>query len=223
MARRLDAVVCDLDGTLIESAPELAAALNEVLAAHGRPGVTIDAVKTMIGDGIAKLVERGFIATGAPLAEGEIAAAAAEMEDVYAAGDISQLFPRVVETLDRLRGQGCKLAVCTNKPLAPTLHILESLGIRGHFASVVGGDSLGARKPDPAPLLAILDELATTPGSAVMVGDSANDVIMAQAAGVTVIAVSYGYAQGPVGELGADGVIAKFSALPIAITALGFE
>ncbi len=223
MARRLDAVVCDLDGTLIDSAPELAAALNEVLIAHGRPGVTIAEVKTMIGDGIRKLVERGFIATGAPLAEGEIAAAARRMEDIYATGDISRLFPRVVETLDRLRGQGCKLAVCTNKPLAPTLHILECLGIRGQFASVISGDSLGTRKPDPAPLRAILGELETAPGSAVMVGDSANDVIMAQAAGVTVIAVAYGYAKGPVGDLGADGVIAKFSDLPVAVAALGFE
>ncbi len=216
-------MVCDLDGTLIESAPELAAALNETLIGHGRPGVTIAEVKTMIGDGIKKLVERSFIATGAPLAADDLAAAAAQMEDIYAAADISQLFPRVVETLDRLRERGCKLAVCTNKPLAPTLHILESLGIRGHFASVVSGDSLGARKPDPAPLRAILDEMKTAPECAVMVGDSANDVIMAQAAGVTVIAVSYGYAQGPVGELGADGVIAKFSDLPIAVTALGFE
>ena len=223
MARRLDAVVCDLDGTLIDSAPELAAALNEILTGHGRPGVTIAEVKTMIGDGIKKLVERGFIATGTPLAADDLAAAARHMEDIYAAAAPSEPFPRVVETLDRLSEQGCKLAVCTNKPLAPTLHILDSLGIREYFASVVSGDSLGARKPDPAPLRAILDELGTAPGSAVMVGDSAIDVIMAQAAGVTVIAVSYGYAQGPVGDLGADGIIAKFSDLPIAVTALGFE
>ncbi len=216
-------MVCDLDGTLIESAPELAAALDQLLIEYGRPGVSVTEVKTMIGDGIKKLVERGFIATGAPLAVDDLAAAARRMEDIYATADISQPFPRVVETLDRLREKGCKLAVCTNKSLAPTLHILDSLGIRGHFASVVSGDSLGAHKPDPAPLRAILDELGTAPECAVMVGDSANDVIMANAAGVTVIAVSYGYAQGPVGELGADGVIAKFSDLPIAVTALGFE
>lgn len=223
MARRLDVVVCDLDGTLIDSAPELAAALNEILTGHGRPGVTIAEVKTMIGDGIAKLVERGFIATGAPLAADELAAAARQMEELYTTAAPSELYPRVLETLDRLRQRGCKLAVCTNKPLAPALQILDGLGIRDYFASVVSGDSLGARKPNPAPLRAILDELGTTPASAVMVGDSAIDVITAKAAGVTVIAVSYGYARGPVGALGADGVIAKFSDLPIAVTALGFE
>lgn len=222
ITQRFDAVVFDLDGTLMDSEPDLRAALNHTLAAHGRGAVGRDQVIMMIGDGVPKLVERGFEATGGPPSAG-LDRAVAEFLEFYEgeAAVLSTVFPGVVAALRHLQSLGLKLGVCTNKPERPTREILGTFELAGFFGAVVGGDSLnGVRKPDRRHLAAVLDNLAVASDRAVMVGDNHNDAATARALGVPFIAVSFGYARGPVGELGADLVIDHFDALANALARL---
>jgi phosphoglycolate phosphatase len=205
-------LVFDLDGTLVDSAPDLLRCLNAVLAEQGRTGVSLADIRAMVGDGAAKLVERGFADTGAPVEPAALPALVQRFLLHYSAGRhaLTQVFPGVVETLARLRARDCRLGVCTNKPYGPTMEILELLGLAGYFGAVTGGDSLPVRKPDPGHLLGTLDLLGASASQAVMIGDSANDVAVARAAGVPALIVRYGYTRIPAEELGADAVIDSF-------------
>ena len=212
--RHLEAVVFDLDGTLVDTLPDIAAALNRVLVDEGRAALAGPVVATMIGDGVARLVERGFAATGAALGAAAREASTRRFLALYEA-DVagrSRPFPGVAKTLSELRSAGLRLAVCTNKPAAPSEALLASLGLADFFSAVVGGDSLAVRKPDGRHLLATLARLGVAAGRAVMVGDSANDVAVARDAGVPVIVVSYGYGT-TARLLGADAVIDGFADL----------
>ena len=214
------AVVFDLDGTLIDSVPDIQAALNWLMARVGRRAVTRDEVVGMVGDGVPKLVERGFLATGG-LPDGGLEAPTAEFTRHYEANAATRTrpFPGAEAALEALRGAGCTLAVCTNKPAGATAEILGALDLARFFAAVAGGDTLpGVRKPDPRHLLHVLDQLGAAPEDAVMVGDSHNDVNVAKAAGVATVAVTFGYAHGPVQDLGADVLIDHFDDL---VPALG--
>jgi len=218
----LDAVVFDLDGTLIDSEPDLRAALNRLLEEMGRRLVRRDEVVMMIGDGIPKLVERALEATGGPIGDG-LQPAITRYSIFYerAPADLSVLFPGVTEMLAKLQAEGARMGLCTNKPEKPARDILEIFGIAKYFDAVVGGDTLtGVRKPDPRHLGAVLDALGTTPARAVMVGDNANDVNTAKALGVPAIAVSFGYPRGPVAALRADAVIDRFDDLFAALDGL---
>ncbi len=213
--RRFDAVVFDLDGTLVDSAPDLTRALNCLLEEIGRPALPLTAVLGMIGDGVAKLVERGLAATGGP-PQGQSNAALVER---FRALYLDRLavetrpYPGVRETLESLAKAGYALGVCTNKPTAATEALLAALDLGRWFAVVSGGDG-PQRKPDPAPLLALLTQLGASPARAVMVGDGINDVLAARAAGMTAVLVSYGYARVPVPELGADRIVDSMTELP---------
>jgi phosphoglycolate phosphatase len=210
MAR--NALIFDLDGTLIDSAPDLHRSLNAVLAEQGRAPVGLDGIRAMVGDGAAKLVERGFADTGDAVAPAALPGLVQRFLVHYSAGrhGLTHAFPGVAETLTLLRERGCRLGVCTNKPYAPTMEILELLGLTGFFGAVTGGDSLPVRKPDPGHLLGTLDLLGAAADHAVMIGDSANDVAVARAAGVPALVVRYGYTRTPVEELGADAIIDRF-------------
>ncbi|MBI4184044.1 MAG: phosphoglycolate phosphatase [Proteobacteria bacterium] len=213
----------DLDGTLIDSAPDLAASLNHLLAGLGRGALALPAVTAMVGDGAAKLVERGLAATGGPPAAGPgLAELVARFLAHYErhATVLTRPFPGVAATLAGLAAAGYRAGVCTNKPERATRTILAGLGLARFFAAVGGGDSFPVKKPDPGHVTALLGLLDARPAEAVMVGDSANDVAAARAAGLPVVAVSYGYTPLPAATLGADAVIERFADLPAALARL---
>jgi phosphoglycolate phosphatase len=209
----LKAIIFDLDGTLVDSARDLRDAVNVLLAEEDLRQIDLDEVKSMIGDGAAKLVERAVAATGGDLSR--LPALIARFLQIYEANASrhTEAYPGVVETLSALRELGLPLAVVTNKPYAATIDILEALGLRAYFDAVVGGDTLPERKPHPAPILAALRHLGVTPEAALMVGDNYHDVQAARAAGVRAFAVTYGYSHKRHAELGADHLIDTMSEL----------
>jgi phosphoglycolate phosphatase len=220
---RWSALVFDLDGTLIDTAPDIKVALNKLLAEHRRPALSLQQVTAMIGDGVAKLVTRAFAADG-EVPSGDCPAPLTQKFLAYYEGhaaDLSAPYPAVASTLARLRADGLRLGVCTNKPQQPTLEILRRFKLDGYFDAVCGGDRLGGiRKPDPRPILAVLGEMAAGADEAVMVGDNANDVAAARAAGLPVILRAGGYTEAPAEELGGDLVIRRFEELPEALARL---
>jgi len=215
-------VCLDLDGTLIDSAADLAAALNRRLAAHGLAPHPLAAVKRMIGDGARVLITRGFAAHGIALDEAALAAEVAAFIPDYEARSLVETgpFPAVPETLVALREAGFTLAVVTNKPEGPTHTILRALGLDHHFATVAGGDSFPVRKPDPGHLTGALARLGIAPQQAVMVGDHRNDLIAARGAGITSIFAAYGYGEEDHRALGAAAAIDRFADLPAAVGSL---
>jgi phosphoglycolate phosphatase len=219
MTQRRTALIFDFDGTLVDTAPDLHAALNRLLAEAGRPAVALDDVKAMVGEGAARLVERGFADTGGLPDGSAFSGLVARYLELYADGRhaLTRPFSGVPSTLSVLAAAGYRFGICTNKPHQFTLEILDLLDLRARFAAVSAGDSLAVRKPDPRHLLAVLADLGAGPEEAVMVGDSAIDVAVARAADVPVIAVSYGYTRTPAHALGADAVIDEFAALPAAL------
>jgi phosphoglycolate phosphatase len=207
----LKAVVFDLDGTLIDSAAELRAALNQAMASMGRRNLTVREVTAMIGDGIVRLTERALTATGQPLTDSALDRAVDAVRDAYAGMPPSVLYAGARETLAGLAGRGIALALCTNKPADATHRILDQLALADRFQAVAGGDSYPTKKPDPMPIRGLLAQLGVTPTNAAMVGDSSNDITAGRAAGLTTVAVSYGYSLVPAQELGADIVVDQLS------------
>ena len=196
--------------------PDLAAALNRVLAEAGLPPHPTEAVARMVGHGVRRLVERGFAAAGAPLDMAALPRWVERFLHFYEADlpTLTRPFPGVPEALDALAAAGWRLGVCTNKPTALAARLLDELGLGRRFGAVVGGDAAPERKPHPASLLLALDRLGVPAGAAVFVGDSETDVLTARAAGVPAVAVRGGYAPIPVEALGADAVADGFAALP---------
>lgn len=217
-----DAVVFDLDGTLIDSAPDIARALNRTLAEFGRRAVSLDEVRAMVGDGAKGLVRDAFAATGAALDDdGDAVAALQRYLDNYYLEDAAAdcLYPGVAETLTGLAATGLRLGLCTNKSERICRKVIAQVGLSQLFSAVAGGDSLPVKKPNPGHLRHVAEALGG--GRVAMVGDNANDVKAARGCGWPVAAVSYGYPRMPVAELGADVVIDRFTDLPGALRRLG--
>ena len=239
-------LVFDLDGTLVETAPDLCGAVNSLMRELGRPGVTLAQTKHMIGDGMAKLTERALEATGNACADEELATHVARLHDIYmdACCVDTFLYEGVEETLAELAGEGYLLAVCTNKPFAPAAIILEKMGVAHYFdGALVGGDTLGTvRKPDAEHLLHAVAvargearlgsgtrvRLAAGPDeralhhnhNIVMIGDGHNDILVAKAAGVPSIGLTYGYTRTPLAELGVDVLLNRFDEIPAVVAQL---
>lgn len=214
------ALLFDLDGTLVHSLPDLTAAVDAMLAQYGLPALGDAAIAGMIGNGSRKLVERALQASrwcNAPAHSAELLEEAhGRFLQHYQAHlcERSQLFPGVADTLPLLHSEGIALAVVTNKPMAFVPPLLESLGIRHHFAVLIGGDSLTEKKPSPLPLQHACAQLNVAIADSIMVGDSRNDIDAARAAGMRNIAVSFGYNHGePITACAPDVIIDHFSQL----------
>jgi phosphoglycolate phosphatase len=214
-------LIFDLDGTLVDSVPDLCDALNEVLHEHGYGPLSREIVRPMVGDGVAPLVIRGFAASGG--GEAEARAALPHYIALYEANATrhSLLYPGVRETLVELRRRGYRTAVCTNKLQGATLAVLRGFGIDGLFDGVAGGDRFAVRKPDPGHLTHLVDELGGSVACTAMIGDSEIDAATANAAGVPALLMSYGYARIALAELGARKVLDHFDELPQALDSLG--
>lgn len=205
-------IAFDLDGTIVDSAPDLAVALNVALVQLGRAPLPLDRVRAMIGHGTPALLRRGLEATGGS-DDALVARGLPMLMDHYHAHicDLSLPYPGVEQAMDALAALGVTLALCTNKPERAARQLVEALGWGARFATIVGGDTLAVAKPDPAPLLLAIEQAGG--GTAALIGDSIVDMQTARAAGVPGIAVSFGYADRPVAELGAAAVISHFDAL----------
>jgi phosphoglycolate phosphatase len=216
------AILFDLDGTLIDSAPDIRAAVNELIARHELGPLTLDQVKSMIGNGVQKLVERAFAATAGPLAPDELQREYMAMVDIYAnhLTKLTTLTPGAREALGALNGEGVLLALVTNKPQRFIETILDHFRLSRLFGAVIGGDAGVAKKPAPDMLLAAAEQLGIEPWDAVMVGDSASDVEAARAAGVLAIIVRGGYSSVPIEGLGADAVVESLAGLAGALRSL---
>lgn len=209
----------DLDGTLVDSVPDLVASLNRVTASRGVAPFTPAEVTPMVGDGAAVLLHRAWAARDLTVAESDLR----EFLDDYGAhaADLSRLYPDAEGTLRAMHADGWRLAVCTNKPVAPARALLEALGVADLLAAIGGGDSFPARKPDPAHLLATLAAAGGEPGRAVVVGDHVNDVQAAVGAGVPCIFAAWGYGPSSMAA-GAQAVARSFPEVPaLAAIALG--
>lgn len=215
-------IVFDLDGTLVDSSPDLTAALNAALAVAGRPVVDPATVRHLVGHGARALIERGIALSGGG-SDDDVSRLLPVFLDHYAAhiADGTRPYPGAAAALDTLAAHGCILAICTNKPVALSVALISALGWTGRFAANFGGDSLAVRKPDPAHLLATIAAAGGTAGDTVFIGDTAVDVATAKAAGVPVVVAAFGFADRPAAELGADAIIADFAGLLGALGSLG--
>jgi phosphoglycolate phosphatase len=215
-------VIFDLDGTLVDTAPDLVATLNVVLCGVGLPPLPFAAARNMVGGGARALIERGLAAEGRSVEAGELDRLYREFIAHYTThiADRSRPFPGMEAALSELERGGCRLAVCTNKLEGLSIKLLDALGLAGRFAAICGADTFAVAKPDAAILHGTVARAGGRLSHAVMVGDSATDVRVARAAGMPVIAVDFGYSETPVAELGPDRVVASFAALPEAVFAL---
>jgi phosphoglycolate phosphatase len=214
------AIAFDLDGTLLDTIHDLAAAVNALMAEQGHAPLPKDEIRDMVGKGMPNLVRRALArATGvspAAIDDAEVGAALTRYQAHYAArlGRETRPYPGLVEALQRLSGAGFALAVVTNKASRFVRPHLDRAGITGFFRVIVGGDDLPQKKPDPAPLLHVARVLGVAPAQLLMVGDSANDAQAARAAGCPVLLLPYGYSEGlPVQDLDADGIVASLTAV----------
>lgn len=212
-------VVFDLDGTLVDTAPDLIDTLNVVLARDGLPPVDHGRARKMIGGGARQMIESGLRLEGRAASRDEIDRMFQDFIAHYAEhiADRSRPFPGLDGALDQLSAQGCRFAVCTNKLEGLSRLLLDALDLSSRFAAVCGQDTFGIQKPDPEILRRTIAAVGGTPGQAVMVGDSGTDIATARAAGIPVVAVDFGYSDPPVAQMRPDRLIGHFSELPSAV------
>jgi phosphoglycolate phosphatase len=215
-------VVFDLDGTLVDTAPDLINALNFVLAREGLPAVPLQSARNMIGAGARKLIERGLELEGRHVGPDDITRLTNDFIDRYAAhiADESRPFEGLEAALDELSARGYRLAVCTNKLEWLSKLLLDELGLSSRFSAICGADTFGVSKPDPAILRQTVARAGGALASAVMVGDAGTDIGVARRAGIPVIGVSFGYTEVPIADLKPDRLIGHMRELPDAVESL---
>jgi phosphoglycolate phosphatase len=206
------AVVFDLDGTLVDTAPDLWRATNHILVSRGRRPIRLDDVRAFVGHGARALIARGFKATGHGADRETIEKLFVEFVSYYGEhiAEGSEAFPGAITLLDRLAEDGFRLGVCTNKLEGLSVRLLEALDLLKYFDAVVGPDTVGLAKPDPTTYRETIRRMKLNIARSVMIGDSETDVLTARAAGVPVIGVTFGYTPRPVAEFGPDFLISHF-------------
>ena len=217
-----ETVIFDLDGTLVDTAPDITDALNYTLQTLSLPAVPEPSVRQMVGRGARLLIERGVAAAGATLEEDALDAAFATFLDYYGehVADRSRPFPHVIEVLDRLATDGIGMGIATNKPQGLSDAVLAELGLDHYFGAVLGADALENNKPHGDHIRETVLRMGRDPSSAVMVGDSETDSLAARNTGVPVVLVSFGYTDRPVGEIDCDRLIDSYLDLPEALAAV---
>jgi len=215
-------LVFDLDGTLVDTAPDLAKTLDTILQRAGLEPLPYDDVKSMIGDGARAMLERALRTRNADVSVAELDRMFSDFIEHYAAhiADASRPFPGLDAALDQLADKGFVFVVCTNKLEWLSRRLLDALDLARRFAFICGQDTFGVKKPDPAILRLTIERAGGKIEDAVMVGDSAADIDTARAAGIPVIAVDFGYTEIPVAEMKPDLIISHFDALPAAVVEL---
>ncbi len=215
-------IVFDLDGTLVDTAPDLIATLNAILRREGLPPVAFAAARNMVGGGARHMIESGLRAEGLTPVAAEVERMVGQFIEHYAAhiADRSRPFPGVEAALDELVRGGCRLAVCTNKLEWLSLRLLDALGLTKRFAAICGADTFGVQKPDAAILHGTVARAGGRSDRSIMVGDAITDIAVARAAGIAVIAVDFGYSETPVAALAPDRIVSSFARLPAAVFAL---
>ena len=210
----LPALIFDLDGTLVDTAPDLLGALNVVLLAEGRRVVDIGDLRHLVGHGARAMLGEAMTMTGGKVDDARLPALIDAFIAHYRAhiADRSRPFPHVEETLAALARDGARMGVLTNKPQELTVPLLAALGLAKYFGAIHGAGRFDYVKPDPRVFHHVVEELGG--GNAIMIGDSRTDVTTARAAGVPVILLSYGYTPEPASTLGANLVIDDFSKIP---------
>lgn len=208
----IDTVVFDLDGTLIDTAPDLMHATNAVLTAQGRRAVDLDEVRSMVGHGARKLIVRGFALTGDTLDDENLEPLFQDFIDFYIANIAvgSSPYPGVVNLLERCAAAGLSMAVCTNKLEALSVRLIAELNLSHYFGAIIGPDTIGIAKPDAAPYHAAVERAGGVRGASVMIGDSETDINTAKAAGAPSIGVSFGYTDRHVSHFNPDHVVDHF-------------
>jgi len=212
----------DLDGTLVETAPDLIGTLNRLLDQHALPALPLESGRNLIGHGAMALLKRGFEAAGA---EWDEAASPALLQAFLAdyldhIADHSTAYPGSIEALDALAARGAILCVATNKPTDLAVALFRAIGLESRFAAICGPQSVSAKKPDAAHIREAVLQAGGDPARAIMVGDSITDLDAARATGVPCILTTFGYTDVPAAELGADAVIAHFDELARTIDGL---
>ena len=215
-------IVFDLDGTLVDTAPDLINALNYVLGREGLPSVPLHSARNMIGAGARKLIERGLEVEGRAMSVDDINRLTKDFIDYYAdhIADASRPFDGLEGALDDLERQGYRFAVCTNKLEWLSKRLLDQLGLSSRFAAICGADTFGVSKPDPAILRETVARAGGQISTAIMVGDAGPDVGVARRAGIPVIGVEFGYTDVPMAELKPDRLIGHMGDLPEAVDSL---
>jgi phosphoglycolate phosphatase len=218
-------VVFDLDGTLVDTAPDLINALNFVLDREGLPPVPLHSARNMIGAGARRLIERGLELDGRSADLEDITRLTSDFIDYYAAhiADVSRPFEGLEGALDDLSARGYRFAVCTNKLEWLSKLLLDRLGLSSRFAAICGADTFGVSKPDPAILRQTIARAGGEVSSAIMVGDAGPDIGVARRAGIPVIGVEFGYTEVPIADLKPDRLISHMRELPAAVESLMFQ
>jgi phosphoglycolate phosphatase len=215
-------IVFDLDGTLLDTAPDLVETLNVVFAREGLAPLPYDTARNLVGGGAKAMIARGIEAKGRVLAPAKLEQMFTDFIAYYSdhVAERSQPFPGLTEALDTLGARGHRFAVCTNKLERLAVRLLDRFKLADRFAAICGQDTFGIQKPDPEILRRTVAAAGGTMRHAIMIGDSNTDIRTARAAGVPVIAVDFGYSERPIAEFGPDQTISHFAQLPASIAAI---
>ena len=218
-------LIFDLDGTLVETAPDLVATLNTVLTREGIAPVAYEIARNFVGGGARLMLARGIEADGRIVDAAKLDTMFADFIAHYAANVAlhSRPFPGLIEALDTLSARGHRFAVCTNKLEHLSVLLLNELKLTDRFEAICGQDTFGIQKPDPEILRRTIAAAGGDVRRSIMIGDSETDILTARAAGIPVIAVDFGYSDRPISEYGPDRLISHFAQLPDQIAGITFE